>query len=302
MKKWICGVFVVLSFWTCKNDAPEIADPANAPDISAVPARFDQKMLLEEFTSSLCGQCPKSHLLRDSLRTQYANRFYSVAMHSADFMIDSSITSFITGKNFVDSLFNPSGIYPSGIINRQVSSSADLIPDFWGQKLNALYGAVPRCGLAIDAKTITGTRLNLTVHTGFSADMFGDYRVHVYLVQDLIQTNDSLYSQLNDFSIEGLTPDSTSSLYLLNDTIRNYKHKYVLKRILSDNGLAGDIIPQTLMTRGNDFAKTYVINLTGINYSACSIVAFVDKYGDTDTNHRIENVQMVKVGEAKDWN
>ena len=118
MKKWICGVFVVLSFWTCKNDAPEIADPANAPDISAVPARFDQKMLLEEFTSSLCGQCPKSHLLRDSLRTQYANRFYSVAMHSADFMIDSSITSFITGKNFVDSLFNPSGIYPSGIINR----------------------------------------------------------------------------------------------------------------------------------------------------------------------------------------
>ncbi|MBK6837476.1 MAG: Omp28-related outer membrane protein [Bacteroidetes bacterium] len=88
----------------------------------------------------------------------------------------------------------------------------------------------------------------------------------------------------------------------MNDTIRNYKHKYVLKRILSDNGLAGDIIPQTLMTRGNDFAKTYVINLTGINYSACSIVAFVDKYGDTDTNHRIENVQMVKVGEAKDWN
>lgn len=56
------------------------------------------------------------------------------------------------------------------------------------------------------------------------------------------------------------------------------------------------------MTRGNDFAKTYVINLIGINYSACSIVAFVDKYGDTDTNHRIENVQMVKVGEAKDWN
>ncbi len=302
MKKWMYSLLLVFSFWGCKNDAPEIADPANAPDISAVPARFDQKMLLEEFTSSLCGQCPKAHLLRDSLITQYADRFYFVDIHSLDIMIDSSITNFTTGQNYIDSLFNSSGIYPSGMINRQVSGTSDLIPDFWGQKLTSLYGAIPRCGLAIDAKNISGNRLSLSVHTGFSDAMFGDYRVHVYLVQNVIRTNDSLYSQLNDYSQQGLTPDSTSSLFLQNDTIRNYSHKYVLHRIISDNGLAGDPIPQSLMTRGNDFVKTYTVDLSGISSSSYSIIAFVDKFGDTGLNHRIENVQKVQVGEAKDWN
>lgn len=302
MKNWICAMIVTMVFAGCNNEAPEIADPANAPDISAVPSRFDQKMLLEEFTSSLCGQCPKSHLLRDSLLTQYAGRFYSVSIHLSDFMIDSSITSFTSGKNYIDSLFNPTGIYPSGMINRQAASAADLIPDFWGQKLTSLNGAVPRCGLAIDAKEISGNNLTLSVHTGFSASMFGDYRVHVYLVRNEIRTNDPLYAQLNDFSMEGLTPDSTSSLYLLNDTVRNYSHKYVFKRIISDNGIAGDPIPPSLMFRGNDFVKTYTVDLTGISSSSCSIIAFVDKYGDSGTNHRIENVQKVQVGEAKDWN
>ena len=302
MKKLIGSLFIAIMFFSCKNDAPEIADPANAPDVSAVPSRFDQKMLLEEFTSSLCGQCPKAHLMRDSLLSTFAGRFYSVDIHLTDWMIDSSITDFNNGKNYIDSLFNPTGIYPAGMINRTISGSADLVPDFWGQKLTSLYGAVPRCGLAIDANEINANRLSLVVHTGFSTSMFGDYRVHVYLVQDVVHSNDSLYSQLNDFSQQGLTPDTALSLYLQNDTIRNYNHKFVLSRIISDNGLAGDVIPQSLMTRGNDFAKTYTVDLNGIDPSAYSIIAFVDKYGDTGMTHRIENVQMAKVGEAKDWN
>lgn len=303
MKYGIALFLAVSLFAGCtKNDIPEIADPANKPDISAVPTSFSQKMLLEEFTSSLCGQCPKAHLLRDSLLLTYPNRFYSVAIHIADMMVDSGITSSVTGRNEIDSLFNPSGVYPSGLINRQESGVADLIPDYWGQKLNALLGAVPRCGLAIDAQTINGSTLQLAVHTGFSDNLYGDYRLHVYLVQGTVQSNDSLYAQLNDFSLEGLTPDSTSSLYLQNDTIRNYAHRYVLKRVISDNGLAGDVIPQVLATRGNEYIRTYNVNLTGINTSGAFIIAFVDKYGDTGTTHRIENVQRVAVGEAKDWN
>ena len=44
------------------------------------------------------GQCPKAHLMRDSLLSTFAGRFYSVDIHLTDWMIDSSITDFNNGK------------------------------------------------------------------------------------------------------------------------------------------------------------------------------------------------------------
>jgi len=286
----------------CTKEVAEIKDPALAPDISLVPDRFDQKILLEYFTSSTCGVCPETDRLADSIVIANSGRVYPVAIHLNDLFVDASSTNFSSGKNFMDSLFNPMSLIPAGSVNRKISSSSDLSPSNWASNITSTLGQIPRCGLAINAKNLNGNVLSVEVHTGFSETMAGEYRLHAYLVRSLFQTADSAYFQLNDFSISGPTPDSNSVFYLQGPLIYNYPFKNILVRVINDNGPEGDIIPAGSMFRSNDFVKTFTVDLTGVNTSGLMVIAFVDKYGPIGTSHRIENVQLVNVGEAKDWN
>ncbi len=302
-RKPLIALSLALAFSTsCTKDVAEIKDPALAPDISLVPDRFDQKILLEYFTSSTCGVCPETDLLADSIASENSGRVFPVAIHLSDLLIDPSSTSLSSGRNFMDSLYNPMSLIPAGAVNRKINSSADLAPSDWRSNVNSTMGEIPRCGLAINAKNLNGNTLSVEVHTGFSADMAGEYRLHAYLIRSVFQSPDTVYAQLNDFSISGPTPDSNSVFYLQGPLLINYPYRSVLVRVINDNGPLGDPIPAGSMFRSNDFVKTFTVDLSGISTAGLQVIAFVDKYGANGTSHRIENVQLVNVGEAKDWN
>lgn len=294
----LCG----LIFFSCKKEEDELENPSDQPAISPVPASFRQNILIEQFTQAGNGQCPASHLILDSLVRFNPGRVWATSIHVGDPMVDSSITDPLTGNNYLDTLFNSSSLYPSGMLNRKVSGINDITPSLWPANVGLALGTIPRCGLALEASDITGNSLQLVAHVGFSADMIGDYRLHVYLVQDVVQTTDTTYDQANDFSQYGTSPDPNSPYYPDTTFLRNYRHQYVLKRIVSRNGISGDIIPQSLMIDGNEFVRTYTVDLSGINTSNTRVVAFVDKYGTTGTTHRIENVKACRIGEDADWN
>lgn len=297
----IIALFSILA--SCSENGQDIPNPGNAPDISEVPTTFKQKILIEDYTQISCGQCPRAHYLVDSLIKLWPDRVFAVNIHVGDILESPAIVNPLTGVNLLDSMFNTNSFYPGGPINRIITSAVDFAPDYWVTSVQAKIGQVPSCGLAIEASEITATnKLNLTVHTGFSADMFGDYRLHGYIVERSFISNDSLYDQMNDFSYEGLSPDTTLPFYALNDTIHRYNHKYLLKKILANNGLIGDPIPPAIMTRGNSYVKSYSIDLTGINTGNSVVIFFVDKYGTTPDAHWIENVQQVSIGSTKDWN
>src|SRR5207248_8549897 len=112
-------------------------------------------------------------------------------------------------------------------------------------------------GVALEAENVVNNNLRLTVHVGFCAQMFGEYRIHVYIIQNQINSLDPLYDQMNDFSMNGITPDSTLSLYALDDTIHNYFHKYNLVKVATPAGVEGDPIPLTAMVPGNDYTVNY---------------------------------------------
>ena len=286
---------------SCNNDVAEINDPAMAPSISQVPTHFDQKILLETYTSSNCGVCPENDLLRDSLVSENPGRVYPVAIHLNDLLMDLSSTS-IGGLNYMDSLFNPSGLSPAGSVNRKISGTSDLSPSNWRSNISSSLGTIPRCGLAIDATNIDGNNLKVVVHTGYSTTLSGEYRIHAYLVRSVFRSADTLYAQVNDFSINGPTPDTNSVFYLQPPLLINYAYKNVLVKVINDSGPEGDIIPAGSTYRGNDYAKTFTVDLTGINTNGLQVVAFVDKYGNDGTSHRIENAQLVTVGDVKNWN
>ena len=299
--------YLIIAFLTilisCSKNSENIPNPDSAPDISAVPTVFKQKILIENYTQISCGQCPKSHYLIDSLINLWPDRVYAVNVHVGDLLESPSIVTASTGVNQLDSIFNSNSVYPGGPINRTISSPIDFSSDYWVTSVQAKIGQVPACGLAIEASEISASnKLNLIVHTGFSQNLFGDYRLHGYIVERSFISNDSLYDQMNDFSFEGISPDTTLPFYAMNDTIHRYNHKFLLKKIIANNGIVGDQIPQAIMTPGNSFVKTYTVDLTGINTSNSVVIFFVDKYGTTSTSHWIENVQQVGIGSNKNWN
>ena len=261
-----------------------------------------QKIVIENFTQTTCGQCPKAGIILDSLIRLNSDRVYGVSIHVADILADTLLNSIFTGQNYYDSLFNSSGIYPSGMVNRIGTSVSDFSPDQWASKVFTSLGRTPSCGIAIEAKNISGNQLSLTVHVGFSAALAGDYRIHTYLIEDNIYSNNTSYDQLNDFSFNGSTPDTLLSLYALDDTIHLYHHNNVLRKVVSPGGMTGTKIPQAAMVPGNDYVINFDVDLTGINVDYGSILVFVDKYALTPYGHWIENVQSVPIGESKDWN
>lgn len=295
-------VSFVLIFSACSKKPPSIPDPATSGDISPVPPRFSQNFLIEKFTSSFEGQSPKGDFFSDSLIRTNQGRVFCSAIHVNDLLTDTALITISTGVHQLDSLFNPSRVYPSGMVNRNYGLAVGFGPDGWGDQVQTGFGQVPQCGVALEAKNVNNGFLYLTVHVGFSSDLFGDYRIHGYIVENSYRNGDSLYDQLNDFSFEGNNPDPLLPYYSLNDTIHLYTYNYVLRKVFTIEKLAGDVIPASIMKSGNEFVKSYAINLNGINSSNCSVIVFVDKYATTPTGHRIINVQRVAIGESQDWN
>jgi hypothetical protein len=301
MKNLLLFSIVAIIFSSCSKDSPSVPDPQSAPKISSIPSSFVQKIVIENFTMTSCGQCPKYNLLLDSLMRFNPDRIYGLTIHVGDVMEDTNLLT-VTGRNYYDSLFNPTQIYPSGMVNRRLASLADLIPDNWPAATFSAMGYVPSCGVAIEAEDINNSNLHMIVHVGFVNALPGQYNLHILLVKDQVVSGDSLYDQMNDYSSEGATPDSTLPLYQLNDTIHLYSHHYVLQKVLSDYGPDGDPIPMTQTFAGNHYTAGYNIDLSSVDVNNSFILVYVDKYATTMTGHRIENAQVVRIGNTKDWN
>lgn len=296
----LLALVVIVS--ACSKKPPSIDDASMKPDISPVPGRFSQNLLIEKFTSSASGQSPKADFYSDSLLRFNPGRVFCAAIHMYDQMMDSSLLNPYTYRHEIDSFFNPTASYPFGMVNRYFDEAITTGIAGWGTRVQSSLGENPQCGIALEAKNYSSSSLDLTVHVGFADNMFGDYRLHGYIVENSYRSSDSLYSQLNDFSSQGITPDPTLPFYALNDTIRPYTYGQVVRKVITTNKLKGDVIPQSIMRRGADYVTGYRVNLSGINTSNCYIIVFVDKYGDTPSGRRIMNVQRVNFGETQDWN
>lgn len=286
----------------CKKD--NTLSGGSTADIPAAPASFGQNVLVEQFTSSLNGVCPAADLQLDTLSALFSDRFIGVNVHVGDSLAALQITNTTTGANLMSDLYNPLSIIPSGMVNRNVTDpSIDLSTNDYYTKVPIALGLSPRCGIALDANDVANGYLSLNVHIGFSADMPGSYRLHLYLVEDGFSSLDSSYDQFNEFSqFGGTTPDPSSFLYDLPYEINGYTYNHILRKILSSGGLNGEVINPNLAVKGNEIINNYVIDLAGVDVAHSSIVAFVDKYGTTGTSHRIENARMVKIGKVASWN
>lgn len=300
MNRSILWLALAISVLSCSKDNLDLSS-GFAPDIPEVPATFGQNVLIEQFTQASNGQCPVTDSLLYYVSTSNPDRICPVNIHVSDVLCPAVLVDTATGGNVLNDFFNSSGSIPAGMMNRKVTDPTDLSPLNYEARLNSMLSQIPRCGVAIDANDLQNGYLSLAVHVGYSADLPGAYRLHVYLVRKEFTPSDSSLAQSNDFSQNGLTPLPGTAYYDLPDPIYFYGFPYVLERVLTGSA-EGEVIPESVALKGKSYVKNFIVDLRGKDISDYSIVAFVDKYGPTAIGHRVENARMVEVGKVSSWN
>lgn len=275
-------------------DLPHPEDPGTALD---VPSSFGRKTLIEEVTGAWCGYCPAGTFFYDQLDSVYAGKMIGVSIHVRDIMEDLELTT-IGGGNMLADMFPDPGV-PRGVINRGSINN----PVYWPSIVPSEVGLFPKCGFAIDATSVSGSTATITVHTGFSGNLYGDYRLNVFIVEASVHhATDPAYDQHNYYSQTGTSPEPNYPVYYNQPPIIvDFHHENVLRKLVTSIPY-GDQIPQSEMVKGHDYIKTFTVDLGSLTPSACYVVAFVDKYGTTPDQHQVQNVQRVWIGKNQTWN
>lgn len=228
---------------------------------------FKHKVLVEEYSGTWCGNCPRI-LYGVDLLLQQTNKVVVVGIHlfNGDPFITSQGNTLAANQGI--------GGVPSGNINRTVSWTG---PQY--ENVNQVVGYIQpssNTGIAVSS-AVSGTTLTATIKVSYQQPITGSAKLTVYLVEDKLFHTQSNYS---------------ANLYGGASSISNFEYKGVLRAIVSS--VNGDDIAGS----GTLIEKPYTLTLPGNinNVANAKIVAFI-----TNAAGAAINVQEAKVGEVKDF-
>jgi len=227
--------------------------------------RFVNRVLVEEYSGTWCGNCPNI-LYGTQLLKQQTNKEVSVQIHrgSDPFVIPDGNT-IATQQNVV-------GV-PTGRINRTINWTGPQYQNV-NQVLNEIKTS-SAVGLAINSTINLNGVLNVNVIIGYINSTI-QTKLMVYIVEDnLFHNQANYYSNLYG----GLNP------------IPNFEYDGVLRSVISST--SGDVITVS----GNQVQKNYTVALPAnvSNVNNAKIVAFLI---DTATNS-VLNVRQSNVGQSQ---
>ena len=254
------GTFAVkASYQSFVSNIVQIVIVDNTPVIN----QYVSRVLVEEYSGTWCGNCPRI-LYGTELLKQQTDKSVTVQIHL--FNNDPFITS--QGN----SLATSQGVstVPTGKINRTINWNG---PQY--QNVNQVIGEVDassNVGVAITS-SLTSNTLNASIKMGF-ADQSVSAKLVVYLVEDNLFNSQANYS---------------ANLYGGLSSIPNFEYDGVLRAVISNQ--SGD----SLIISGTEILKNYTLTLpTNVsNNSNIRIVAFLV---DANTNS-VLNVRQANVGE-----
>ena len=213
---------------------------------------FPRRVLIEDYTGTWCGNCPKVAQAIDELMAQSDN-IVPVAVHKANGAQEDPY-------NFSDNILDPPAIsqgLPQARLNRNIvwpfvnAADLDMALD--------LTGSDATIGLAIVSE-VSGGNLNVTVGVKFGVDHTGEnLKLVVYVLE-----NELVHDQVNYTTYYGGT-----------DPIVDFELNHVLRASLTD--LSGTSIPDAETTTGTVYTKTFEVAVPADvqNAANISIAAFV---------------------------
>jgi thiol-disulfide isomerase/thioredoxin len=236
------------------------------------PSPFSQKIMVEDYTGTWCGHCPRVGVQLEQFVTGGNPNCIVVANHGPS----NDPYTFSSHATLANS-FGVTG-YPSVWVDRDFKwneNNTQLSQQFTNRR--------PPLGLGFQT-SVSGNTINVTARVKFDVSTAVNLKLVVYLVED-----GKVYPQVN------------YGYYGMSNPINNYTHNGILRKTGTD--LFGDIIPVASQTKGNIYEKTLALDATGYNLSSCRVIAFVVQGPNTQNRKEkaVLNIQTVKAGDNKNF-
>ena len=239
-----------------------VTDPGASP--------FSQKVLIEDYTGTWCGHCPRVGLPIEGYTGSHPNALV-VANHGPG---NDPYT--FSGHTLLANSIQLTG-YPSVYINREIK---------WNENTSQLDQAANKrapLGIAFQT-TINGNMISGAAKVKYDVSTSVNLKLVLYLVED-----GKIYPQVN-YGYFGLP-----------DPITNYVHNSILRKTITD--LHGDILPVANQVKGNIQDFNFSVDASGFNITKCRIVGFV-VHGPNNQGRKenaVVNVQTVVAGQNKNF-
>ncbi|MFA5618797.1 MAG: Omp28-related outer membrane protein [Weeksellaceae bacterium] len=269
--------------------------------IPVVPSAYTQKVLIEDYTGTWCGYCPRMvTILHYLTASEYSDRIVPVAIHCPGAPTDPWVYEFALDMTMPDN-YNAMG-QPKGKINRiydldqmQGSYPCPSDADVYLPQLLPYLNQTAALGLGINS-TRNGNNLEINVKVGFATDDLPNAKLVVNLIEDGLN-----YNQVNYYAGGSYNCDSEYNYSQLPNPIPNFPQEHVLLKSYTD--IYGDDIPQGQISQGNVWQRNFSVQLPDnvSNPNNLKLVAFVLGNGDQIKNREVINVQIAPVGVNQDF-
>ncbi len=248
-----------------------------------------KRALLEEFTGSWCGWCPRGIYGIQLMEAKYPGQFIPVAFHNADPMVfpacDTMETS-ITG-------------YPDAWLDRVAfnTTNLDTDPTTWDAQMTQIMAAPVAADVAVSNVTYDPvTRmLSAKVTAKFAIETVGDLRFNMYIIEDSVSgPAGSAYDQTN--YLTNRAGYEVNPFFNLPAKVPSYQHMHVCRAVLGGvPGVAGIIPAQAAV--GSTYSATFTTILPPyVKAQNASVVGFVFNDDPNDiSNRQVVNADMKRV-------
>lgn len=259
----IIGEFTVQANYSGVSSSPVTVTFQDGSEIN-----FLKRVLIEDYTGTWCGNCPRVAHAIDLAKAQSDN-VISVAIHrSSSNPADANYDPYNFDASSIESAISLIG-YPRAQLNRLTRWQA-LEQNNIPQVINLTQGVNPKLGLAMTSE-VTASNINLDVKVKFSKD-FEDLNLVVYILE-----NGLIYDQVNYTSFYGGAA-----------TLTNFQHDHTLRTCLTP--LFGEPIANSQTTLGTTFTKSFSLAIPSniANKANIEFVAFI-----TGADNKVINVRKV---------
>jgi hypothetical protein len=265
------------------------------------------KLLLEDCTGHLCGNCPRAALIGDSLIDEGALK-YNIIMMQDNLGFDApppgvdgapelpaghSPSAFLVdyrcqASDDWQTLFNFQ-IFPNGMINRRdytSTSPGNVAQNYttWLDSIRALLIPLPSPMVEInihDSCWVPQRIIGMSIQINVVTPLQGAYMMEQVIVEDSIQ----------DWQLDFLLPE-------INEYDSVYMKRNTLRGAINFNSW-GDPIPTSVTSGATSYTRYYTYNFktgengkaAGWNMAHCYIVAFVYN----QATYQVVQAEMIKV-------
>lgn len=243
---------------------------SNTVIIKAVESTHTTKVMVEDYTGTWCGYCPRLATALVNTVNQNAN-VIPVAIHDDNEML-------FPFANQMENTFGVTG-FPTGRINRTIN---------WNESSSqpiSYLSARQNMGLAISS-SITGSIITAQVKVHYDLKVDSANRIVVYLLENGLE-----YNQVNYYN-----GDSSSPWYQTGNPIVGFVHNHTARTVFTD--VFGDAIPAADAGTDTTHTANYSLTVPGSVQSTgnLELVAFV-----VGPDNKVLNVQKADLGETKDF-